>query len=203
MTKIRRVYGVTTLAILTAPLLCHAQGIVTTVAGAGVDSSGGDGGPATDAWFIVSTASVDTAGNFYIADSVNARIRKVTTDGIINTVAGNGMLELAGFGSDIGDGGPATSAMLNNPQGVAVDSAGNLYIADTRNNRIRMVDSNGIITTVVGSGRGANLGPYYPSGDGGPATAADLTADDVAVDSAGNIYIAGVSRIRKVTGSKQ
>ena len=103
---------------------------------------------------------MDSAGNLYIADSGNNRIRKVS-NGVITTVAGNGT---AGFS---GDNGPATSAQLNYPQGVAVDSAGNLYIADTGNNRIRKV-SNGVITTVAGNGTAGF------SGDNGPATSAQL-----------------------------
>ncbi len=87
--------------MLTRPLVCQGQGVITAVSGIGVNSSGGDGGPATSAWFI---ATVDTAGNFHLADSVNARIRKVTTDGI-NTVADNRMVEIARLGFDIGDGG--------------------------------------------------------------------------------------------------
>ena len=120
---------------------------------------------------------MDSAGNLYIADTDNNRIRKVS-NGVITTVAGNGT---QGFS---GDNGPATSAQLNGPDGVAVDSAGNLYIADTDNNRIRKV-SNGVITTVAGNGTSGF------SGDNGPATSAQL--DDpygVAVDSAGNLYIA-------------
>jgi hypothetical protein len=131
---------------------------------------------------------VDSAGNLYIADTNNNRIRMVS-NGVITAVAGNG-----GFGYS-GDNGPATYAALNHPQGVAVDSAGNLYIADG-NNCIRKV-SNGVITTVAGSGtRGF-------SGDNGPATNAQLAdPTGVAVDSAGNLYIGdfGNSRIRKVAG---
>ena len=120
---------------------------------------------------------MDSAGNLYIADTGNNRIRKVS-NGVITTVAGNGT---AGFS---GDNGPATSAQLYDPAGVAVDSAGNLYIADTGNNRIRKV-SNGVITTVAGNGTAGF------SGDGGPATSAQLNdPQGVAVDSAGNLYIA-------------
>ncbi len=131
---------------------------------------------------------MDSAGNLYIADTDNNRIRKVS-NGVITTVAGNGT---QGFS---GDNGPATSAQLYIPGGVAVDSAGNLYIADTYNNRIRKV-SNGVITTVAGNGT-VGFG-----GDNGPATSAQLnTPVAVAVDSAGNLYIADTNnnRIRLLT----
>jgi uncharacterized protein (TIGR03437 family) len=171
-----------------------SNGVIATVAGNGVCcGSSGDNGPATSAQFNFAAnggypvgIAVDSAGNLYIAD--NFRIRKVS-NGVITTVAGNGM-----SGSS-GDNGPATSAQLNQPEGLAVDSAGHLYIADWQNNRIRMV-SNGVITTAVGNGtRGF-------SGDGGPATSAQLAyPQSVAVDSAGNLYIADASnsRIRKVS----
>ena len=122
---------------------------------------------------------MDSAGNLYIADAGNHRIRKVDASGNITTVAGNGTHGYSG------DGGAATSASLNNPSGVAVDGAGNIYIADTYNQRIRKVDASGNISTVAGNGS------FGFSGDGGAATSASL--DDpfgVAVDSAGNIYIA-------------
>jgi uncharacterized protein (TIGR03437 family) len=131
---------------------------------------------------------VDAAGNLYIADTGNSRIRKVS-NGIITTVAGNG-----GYGFS-GDNGPATSAQLYDPYGVAVDSAGNLYIADTLNGRVRKV-SNGVITTIAGNGT------YGFSGDNGPATSAQLSRPyGVAVDSAGNVYVADRenNRIRVLT----
>jgi len=170
------------------------NGIISTVAGSftyqGV--AGGDGGPATDARISPEDVAVDTAGNLYIADFFARRIRKVDPDGIITTVAGNG---LAGFS---GDGGPATSAQINRPAGVAVDSQGNLYIADNENYRVRKVDTAGTISTFAGTGiRGT-------SGDGGPATAA-LLADprDIAFDEDGNVFLADTYgyRIRKVDAS--
>jgi uncharacterized protein (TIGR03437 family) len=166
-----------------------SNGVITTVAGNGTYGFSGDNGPATSArLYSPSGVAVDSAGNLYIADADNNRIRKVS-DGVITTVAGNGT---EGFS---GDNGPATSAQLYNPYGVAVDSAGNLYIADYGNNRVRKV-SNGVITTVAGNGTQGF------SGDDGPATSAQLDGPfGVAVDRAGNLYIADYfnSRIRILT----
>ena len=138
--------------------------------------------------------ATDGAGNLYIADSLNRRGRKVDSLGIISTVAGTGQYNV--FGGPVGDGGPATEAQLRFPTGVAMDGAGNLYIAGYADHRIRKVDSTGTITTVAGTG-----GPGF-SGDGGPATEARLTNPyNVALDGAGNIYIADTinHRIRKLT----
>jgi hypothetical protein len=167
-------------------------GTITTAAGTGAPSGFGalgDGGPATSAG--VSTPSgvaVDLAGNLYIADRGNNRIRKVTTDGTINTVAGTG---IAGYS---GDGGPATAAELNLPWGLAVDASGNIYISDTYNARVRMVGTNGTITTIAGNG---NQGS---GGDGGPATSAQLTQPyGIAVGAGGAIYVADGYRVRLLT----
>jgi sugar lactone lactonase YvrE len=194
----KAIHGLTTLAILMTPLFCHGQGTITTVAGIGSTNFSGDGGPATSAAVLPTAVTLDGAGNIYIADTSNVRIREVTTDGIINTIAGNGIVGLALFGS-IGDGGPATMAEFGYStsyhQGVAVDGAGNLYIADGPNNRVRMVDSAGIMHTLAGQTL-----PGF-SGDGGPATSAQMwNPTGVAVDSAGNLYIADGTnlRIRKV-----
>src|ERR1700744_5719507 len=164
---------------------------VTTAAGNGTAGYSGDGGPATSAGLNrTEGVATDSAGNLYIADWQNNRIRKVDAGtGVITTVAGNGT---AGFS---GDGAAATSAMLKGPTGVGVDSAGNLYIADQANNRVRKVDGTGVITTIAGNGTAAF------SGDGGAATSAAMySPTDLTFDSAGNLYIAdnANNRIRKV-----
>ena len=131
---------------------------------------------------------MDAAGNLFIADSGNHRIRRVDPSRNISTFAGGG--------DTLGDGGPAVQARLSGPRGMALDAAGNLYIAG--NGRIRKVDSSGTITTIAGSGR------WGFSGDGGPAVQAQFRApDDVAVDEAGNLYIADEqnNRIRRVNPS--
>jgi hypothetical protein len=164
-------------------------GVLTLVAGTGTAGFSGDNGPAASAKLSLPTnVAVDSTGNLYIADTANNRIRQVS-NGVITTVVGNGT---PGFS---GDNGPATSAQLYGPSGVAVDSTGNLYIGDTVNNRIRKV-SDGVITTVAGNGT------FGFSGDNGPATVAQLDSiGRVAVDSAGNLYIADTytDRIRKVS----
>lgn len=156
------------------------KGIITTFAGySGADFSG-DGGPATKAALNnPSGIAVDSAGRVYIADTRNSRIRIVTTDGNIATFAGT---SLRGFS---GDGGPATKAEFSNPEGVTVDSAGNVIVVDSFNNRIRRITLDGNIATIAGS-NGAGS-----SGDGGPATKAQLKFPSAAaVDSAGRVYIA-------------
>ena len=137
----------------------------------------GDGEPATSAMLSYPAGiATDSAGSVYIADYFNHRIRKVA-GGTITTVAGNGTPGLSG------EGGAATSASLRNPQGVAADAAGNLYIADSGNALVRKVTTDGVIHTIAGGGAS-----YYSS-DGGPATAAGLYADGIAVDSRGNVYL--------------
>ncbi|MGG3280515.1 S-layer homology domain-containing protein [Paenibacillus solani] len=167
--------------------------IISTVAGTGTDGYSGDGGAATSAQLNYSSGvAVDSIGNLYIADTANHRVRKVDASGKISTIAGTGT---DGYS---GDGGPATSASLNKPSGVAIDSIGNLYIADSYNHRIRKVDVSGEISTVAGTGTDGY------SGDGGAATSAQLNySSGVAVDSIGNLYIADTvsHRIRKVDTS--
>ena len=167
------------------------SGTITTVAGNGTYGFSGDGGPATAASLAnAAGVAIDGSGNLYIADQGNNRVRKVTPAGSITTVAGNGSASFSG------DGGVATAAALNFPAGVVVDGSGNLYVADSQNNRVRKVTPAGSITTVAGTGTAGY------SGDGGSATGAKLNYPaGVAVDGSGNLYIAdqGNHRIRKVT----
>ena len=184
-TGLKRVFQINTL------------GVVRIVAGGGNPIDGfGDGGPATEAklnepWDV----AIDSSFVLYIADSADQRIRKVTPNGIITTVAGIGPTG-QGQGGFSGDGGPATAARLSNPQGLFFDSQGNLYIVDSSNARIRRIDHQGIITTVVGGGT-------VEQGEGGQATDANLGGQpsDGCVDQDGNIYFTmfiGSHKLRKV-----
>jgi sugar lactone lactonase YvrE len=167
------------------PLPTVPEYLITAFAGDGTEGSSGDGGAATQAQLNSPRGvAVDGAGNVYIADTGNHRIRRVGSNGIITTYAGtNG----PGFS---GDGGPATQAQLSSPVGVAVDGAGAVYIADRANNRIRRVDLDGIITTFAGTNTSS-------LGNGGPATQAMLSLPEgVAVDGVGNVYIAETARHR-------
>ncbi len=170
-----------------------ASGVITTVAGNGTYGYSGDGGTATSAEFKDPySVAVDAAGNLYIADTYNYRVRMVSAGGIVTTVAGTGVY---GYSAD---GGPATSARLSEPEGVAVDASGNLYIADTYNYRIRKVTPGGTITTLAGNGT------YGISSDGIPAIGAALAfPEGVAADASGNLYVAdtGNARIRKVSAA--
>ena len=157
-----------------------ASGIITTVAGNGTAGYSGDNRPATSAELNSPQGlAVDAAGNLYILDTKNNRIRKVAVEsGMITPVAGNGT---AGY---TGDGGPAASAEVNAPQGLAINAAGDLYLTDSADNVVRMVNGAGIITTVAGNGTAGG------SGDNGPAIDAELQyPTGVAIDSAGNLYI--------------
>jgi len=165
------------------------NGSFTTFAGNGTLGYSGDGGPATNAELNApSGVAVDAAGNVYIADYGNEVIRMVAPSGVISTVAGNGV---AGYS---GDGGPATQASLDSPFGVAVDPAGNLYIADSANRRIREVSPNGIINTIAGNGAAGY------SGDGGLSFNAQIaSARAIATDTFGNVFfIDGGNRIREI-----
>jgi uncharacterized protein (TIGR03437 family) len=174
--------------------LCLGQTPLSTVAGTGTTGFSGDGGPATAAMLSSPLAglAVDGAGNVYIADVGNDRVRKVTPAGTISTYAGNGKP------GTTGDNGPATSAQLYNAlsiswavQGMAADAAGNVYIVDNVNRRVRKVTSAGIISTFAGGG--------LLLGDGGPAALAELPSPtSVAVDTVGNVYIVDGLRVRKV-----
>ncbi|MFJ8470943.1 hypothetical protein ACIRD5_03280, partial [Kitasatospora sp. NPDC094011] len=164
---------------------------ITTVAGTGPAAFAGDNGPAVAAQLNRPIGlAVDGAGTLYIADCSNHRVRKVTTDGRIGTLAGTGA---AGFS---GDNGPAALAQLNQVRGLAADSAGTLYIADAANHRIRRITKDGRITTLAGTGV-AGFG-----GNGAAAASAQLNYPlAVAVDSAGVVYFSDYSnnRVRKVT----
>lgn len=183
-------------------------GTISTIAGSGAHVQGsllqapggfsGDGGPATKALLNAPKGvAVDAHGNVFIADTGNRRVRKVSPNGTITTVAGTGLTQL---GIDahgvplVGDGGPAISAALRAAYGIAVDGQGDLYIAD--HDRVRKVSANGTITTVAGTGVPGE------SGDGGPATQAEVEADGgLALDRRGNLYLADAStnRVRKVS----
>ena len=173
-TRIRRVDG---------------NGRITTLAGNGMYRFGGDGGVSSSAILNEPAGlAIDRAGNLYIADQLNHRVRRINANGgTITTVAGSG---IRGFS---GDGGPATSARLNEPTAVAVDASGNLYIADLLNHRIRRVAPDGTIATVAGGGDSR--------ADGIQATTANLNfPGHVAVDAAGSIFFNDDFRIRRVTG---
>jgi len=169
-----------------------ATGVITTYAGTGSSGYSGDGGPATAAQlYQPSDVAVDTAGNLFIADQHNDRVRRVDAiTGVITTYAGTGD---AGY---LGDGGPATAARFDYPVSVAVDGAGNLFIADWNNSVVRRVDAaTGVITTYAGTGSSGY------SGDGGPATAAQVNWPiAVAVSGAGDLFIADTynDRVRRV-----
>jgi uncharacterized protein (TIGR03437 family) len=153
----------------------------------------GDSGPATSAYLLTpGGVAVDAAGNVYIADTQQHRVRKVNTGGTIVTIAGNGTPGMSG------DGGPGTTASLRTPQAVAIAADGSAYIADTGNHKIRLVSPDGTITTFAGTGH-----PGF-SGDGGPATAAELNGPmGLAIDSSGALYVADTNnnRIRKIDGA--
>jgi sugar lactone lactonase YvrE len=166
------------------------SGTIVTVAGSGAPGFSGDGGPATAAQFDGPRGLAgDTAGNLFVADDNNHRVRRIDGAGIITTLAGNGTPASAG------DNGPGRDAQLDHPRGVAVDGRGNVFIAESMSHRVRMVDPGGTIFTVAGCGRSGY------GGDGGPATIARLFEPrGVAVDAAGRLYVADTynDRIRRV-----
>lgn len=168
-----------------------AAGVITTVAGGTEPGFSGDGGPAVGAALDGPRAvAFGPAGDVYVADDNNNRIRRVDAAGTITTVAGTGMT-----GGE-GDGGPATAAELARPRGVAVDAGGTLYIADSMNHRVRLVDAAGTIVTLAGIGREGY------GGDGGPADRARLFLPrGVAVDAAGQVFVADTnnSRVRRIS----
>ena len=176
-------------------------GMLKLYAGSGFGFGGDDEPISAGAQFWCMTAlAFDSAGNLYIADQGNNRIRRIDPAGLITTVAGSGAATkftdtYPAKGGFAGDGGPATAAELSEPTAVAFDADGNLYILDRGNNRVRVMDTNGIITTFAGNGT------WGFSGDGGPAMDAELsTSNGLAVDAAGNVYIADSdnARIRRV-----
>jgi DNA-binding CsgD family transcriptional regulator/sugar lactone lactonase YvrE len=184
-----------------------SDGHVNTVAGTGAPGFFGDQGPALTARLSIGAGgsaeviglAIDRKGDIFFSDTSNDRVREITPDGIIRTIAGGGRAGSSFQGpppSDVGDGRPGTKAILSQPRGLALDDSGNLYIADTLDNRVRRLDPNGIITTVAGNGA------MGWSGDGLPANMAELSAPEgLAVDAAGNLFVADTAneRIRKIT----
>ena len=167
----------------------NSSGIITTIAGTGVSGYNGDGAAASLARLAApSGVVVDALGNLIFADSANNRIRKITSDGNINTIAGTGV---SGYNGD----GPATSAQLNAPQGLAIDSAGNIYFCDEANQRIRELTTTGQVATVAGTGTGGYNGD-------GPALSTQLSAPfGIALDSRGALVFADAlnRRVRKLS----
>jgi sugar lactone lactonase YvrE len=175
----------------------HAQ-TINTIAGQGYGGYSGDGGPSTASVIgIPLDVKVDAAGNVYFVDNEVNVVRKINTSGIISTVAGDGYGYTTMTGGFSGDGGLATKAEMYAPYEMAIDNAGNIYISDAGNKRVRKVNTSGIITTFAGNGTNGS------TGNGGQATAAEISPEGIAVDAAGNVYITDVSSqtIRKVNTS--
>jgi sugar lactone lactonase YvrE len=173
------------------------DGTISTFAGTGVSGFSGDGGPATAAQLSFPAQTLfDSAGNLYVSDYGNSRVRVVSPAGIISTVAGNGLPDPPPFRyTQIGDGGPALDAILNVATSAAFGPSGDLYVADWLDSRIRKIAPDGTITTVAGTGLALN------SGDGGPAIEAEIVHPiTVVVDQSGTVYFeTGDSRVRKIT----
>lgn len=170
----------------------NASQIISRFGGTGDPGDSGDGGAVFAARLSPYGLAVDASGGLLVSDDESHRVRRITPGGTINAFAGAGALGASG------DGGPAVNAAMNLPQDMVVDAAGNVYISDTNNHRVRRVAPNGVITTYAGTGK-RDFG-----GDGGPATQANLSFPfGLALDSAGNLYIAdsGNARVRKVTAS--
>jgi sugar lactone lactonase YvrE len=165
-------------------------GIMSTFAGTGIAGFAGDGGPAASARFALPTSiEFDATGNLYVTDENNQRVRRITLGGIISTYAGNGTV------GSTGDGGPATAASLNLPTGLAIDAAGNVYIAEQGGHRVRKVLGGSTIVTIAGTG------VFGFTGDGGFAEEEGLSSPfGLAIDSAQNLYVAdtGSNRIRRI-----
>ena len=164
-----------------------ATGIITTIGGTGVQNYSGDGGPATSAEFDwPNFVACDAHNNVYISDHSD-RIRKINAvTGIVTTIAGTGLPAFTG------DGGPATAAAIYAPEGIVFDLEGNLYFCDHSNARIRKIDTNGIITTIAGTGITGH------SGDGGPALLAEISAWGLAIDNFGDLYFSYGAYVRKI-----
>lgn len=164
--------------------------VISTIAGTGTAGSSGDGGAATSAKLDKpSDVAFDNAGNLYIVCSGNNTIRKVATSGTISTIAGTGTA------GSTGDGSAATSATLNGPAGIVIDASGNIYISESDGNRIRKINTSGIISTIAGDGSATS------TGDGAAASSATLnTPTEMALDASGNLYIAESAghRVRKI-----
>ena len=172
------------------------DGTISTFAGTGVAGFSGDGGPATAARLQSPAETViDAAGNVYIADYNNRRVRVVSPGGVISTIAGNGVFDLSPIYPQAGDGGPALNAVFDTASSAAFGPSGDLYVADMGNNRIRKIAQDGTITTLAGTG----VSGY--SGEGGPATQAQIVRPiTVVVDRSGTVYFeTGDSRVLKVT----
>ena len=179
-----------------------SSGIISVFAGTGIQGFSGDNGPATSATLSAPDAlAIDSAGNIYIGD-LN-RVREVNTAGIITTIAGNGVICSPSWGA-CGDGGLATAAQFDSPQGMLIDGSGNVYIADTQDNRVRLIaKSTGIVTTVAGTGHFCD-GPTEGCGDHGPATTAKLDyPTGMVLDSFGDLIFTDTrdQRVRCIIGS--